>query len=66
MNGQNTKGSVGGCPPFVVGGWAPLVVGFLELFTQNFVLGALFGPNEVLETHLALFLDLPDVLEQFF
>ena len=65
MNDQNTKGSVGGCRPFVVRGWAPLVFGFLELFTQNFVLGALFGPNEVLETHLALFLDVLTVLEQF-
>ena len=33
---------------------APLMVGILP---QNFVFGALSGPNEVLEMHLAPFLD---------
>ena len=31
---------------------------------QNFVLGALFGPNEMLETHIAPFLDQVSAFEQ--
>ena len=42
-------------------GGAPLVVGAevgsLNHFTQKNCFGAFFGPNEVLEMHLALYLD---------
>ena len=34
-----------------------LMVGSLNHFTPKFCFGALFGPNKVLETHLALLLD---------
>ena len=37
---------------------------FLAILPPNFVFGALFGPDEVLETHLAPFLNQITVLEQ--
>ena len=47
---------VGGGAP-LNGGWRPLLWGPLTILPQNFVLGALFGPNEVLETQVVPFLD---------
>ena len=41
-----------------------MVVGSLKHFTPKFHFGALFGPNKVLEMHIAPFLDQQSVLEQ--
>ena len=52
----------GACPvpqpkrPSWWGGPAPLVVGSLAILHKHFVFGALFSPNEVLETQLEPFL----------
>ena len=42
---------------FVILLGAPLVVGSLNHFYSKFVFSALFGPNDVLETHIGPFLD---------
>ena len=54
---------VGGGAP-LNGGWRPLLWGPLTILPQNFVLGALFGPNEVLEMHITPFQDQQSALEQ--
>ena len=54
-----------GSVPLKLGLFFVPLVGCRPFLPQNFVLGALFASNEVLETHIAPFLDQLNAFERF-